>query len=286
MASNILNSPFPAPQGERKEFLYALFTGIFVGGFLVIFTPFGMEESEQWKTTRIAGFGFVTFFCLLIIYFVLPKLFPRFFEEATYTVGKDLIMAVITIVIIGAGNTWYISLWQEIGIANMLGMIWNTFLIGIFPLAFITLIQHMILLKRHVQDSNEINNAAVSNLPVDSIPSPKVEQIKVHILAENESVEIPFEDLFFIESVGNYANVVQKSNGSISRNLYRTTLKSIEAANQLKGLVRCHRSYIVNLDQVKAVNGNAQGLKLTLKDSAEIVPVSRKYVPLVKSYFA
>ena len=67
---------------------------------------------------------------------------------------------------------------------------------------------------------------------------------------------------------------------------HRVTLLSFEI--QLKevfSLVRCHRSYMVNLNKVKNISGNAQGLKLELINHSEIIPVSRKYIPIVKEFF-
>ncbi len=49
------------------------------------------------------------------------------------------------------------------------------------------------------------------------------------------------------------------------------------------GLIRCHRSYIMNPDKVIQVSGNAQGLKLELSNKTYQVPVSRKYIPEIKA---
>ena len=286
MASTLLNSPFPSPQGDWHHFITALLTGIFVGVFLLVFQPFGMAEADHWNPIRVLGFGFVTFICLLIIYFVIPKLFPRFYNEANYTVGKDFITSAITVIVIGIGNSIYLSFWEYIGLSGAFGMIWNTFLVGIFPLTFIGLLQYNKLQRQHHKASEEINIAANRQLN-SAQPLLKKVPAKVNIKTENEKIELDVDQLYFIESVGNYANVVHKSSeGKITRNLYRTTLKSIEAGNQLDGFIRCHRSYIINLNQVKEVNGNAQGLRLSLKDFDEVVPVSRKYVPDVKAFFA
>ena len=67
---------------------------------------------------------------------------------------------------------------------------------------------------------------------------------------------------------------------------YRVTLSSFEAQlEKSSGLVRCHRSYLVNLKNVENISGNAQGLKLELKNQSEMVPVSRKYIPIVRQFF-
>jgi DNA-binding LytR/AlgR family response regulator len=54
-------------------------------------------------------------------------------------------------------------------------------------------------------------------------------------------------------------------------------------------IVRCHRSYLVNLNAVNEINGNAQGLKLSINKMPSggcSVPVSRSYVGDFKVAFA
>lgn len=63
---------------------------------------------------------------------------------------------------------------------------------------------------------------------------------------------------------------------TITTKLLRSSLKKTE--EDLKNhsqFCRCHRAYIVNLQKVESVTGNARGLKLTLKNCREEVPVSR-----------
>ena len=45
---------------------------------------------------------------------------------------------------------------------------------------------------------------------------------------------------------------------------------------------RCHKSYLVNLHQVKHISGNAQGHKLHLFYGDELIPVSRKNNSIIK----
>ena len=67
---------------------------------------------------------------------------------------------------------------------------------------------------------------------------------------------------------------------------YRVTLSSLEIQlKEASSLIRCHRSYLVNLNKVKNISGNAQGLKLELINQSEIIPVSRNYIPIVKQFF-
>ena len=46
--------------------------------------------------------------------------------------------------------------------------------------------------------------------------------------------------------------------------------------------LRCHRSFIVNIEQIKQVKGNSQGVNLMLGDGIDYVPVSRTNIPRLK----
>ena len=93
---------------------------------------------------------------------------------------------------------------------------------------------------------------------------------------QNESFSILPADLLYLEAADNYVRIFYQKNGAVADVLLRSTLKKME--QQLAGypqLFRCHRTYIVHLDQVERVSGNAQGYKLHLKNCSALVPVSR-----------
>ncbi|RYZ20584.1 MAG: LytTR family transcriptional regulator, partial [Sphingobacteriales bacterium] len=82
----------------------------------------------------------------------------------------------------------------------------------------------------------------------------------------------------YIESSDNYSTVVYLKNNQPVKTLLRSSLSRLET--QLSGnavLVRCHRSFIVNLENVEKVTGNAQGYKLHLHEGNFQIPVARKY---------
>ncbi len=43
------------------------------------------------------------------------------------------------------------------------------------------------------------------------------------------------------------------------------------------GIYRCHRSFLVNLSNIKTVTGNSNGFKIYFKSYNKHVPVSRSY---------
>ena len=46
----------------------------------------------------------------------------------------------------------------------------------------------------------------------------------------------------------------------------------------IHSIMRVHKAFIVNLDQIQEINGNAQGYQLTMRDEKIKIPVSRSYM--------
>jgi len=67
---------------------------------------------------------------------------------------------------------------------------------------------------------------------------------------KNLSVKIPLSDIKYIKADGNYSNIQ-----TLDKNyVLRSTLKEIENKLDQKTFYRTHKSYIVNLDQMSAIN--------------------------------
>jgi len=81
----------------------------------------------------------------------------------------------------------------------------------------------------------------------------------------------------FIHAFDNYAIIHSIKDSKYQKEIIRTTLKKTkEDLTEYPNFYQCHKSYIVNLDKVIKVSGNAQGLKLYFKNTHEIIPVSRQ----------
>ena len=65
--------------------------------------------------------------------------------------------------------------------------------------------------------------------------------------------------------------------------MLRSTLKKMEdAVADYSFLFRCHRTYLVNMELVVKVIGNAQGYRLHLSGLEESIPVSRNLNDMVQ----
>jgi tetratricopeptide (TPR) repeat protein len=149
----------------------------------------------------------------------------------------------------------------------------NVFTIAVLPIFAFILIAERVLYNRNLKTAGEISSQ-IKNI------EKKGETELIKLIAENEKdfVETPASEFFFIEASDNYSSVNYFENDKLKKVLLRGSMKKME--DQLTGfecIVRCHKSYIVNINKISRVSGNAQGYKLHFNDIDKEIPVSRAF---------
>ncbi len=83
--------------------------------------------------------------------------------------------------------------------------------------------------------------------------------------------------MLYLESTDNYVVVFYTSNGVVKKELLRNSLKKLENVFGDLPLKRCHRSYMVNLNNLSLVKKSGQKMILSLSNTSETIPVSKTY---------
>ena len=90
-------------------------------------------------------------------------------------------------------------------------------------------------------------------------------------------ISIQLDSLLYFESADNYAIIHYLDDGKAKRKLIRNTLKKLESVFDNALIKRCHRSYIINLNNIKLIEKTSGKLFIHLKNCEKIIPVSRNY---------
>lgn len=92
-------------------------------------------------------------------------------------------------------------------------------------------------------------------------------------------ISVMLENLLYVESADNYATIYYINKSNRSHYMIRNSLKWIEEnLTEDTPLIRCHRSYIVNLDRVKILKKEKSGIVLELDaEATPNIPVSKTY---------
>ena len=280
---SLLNQKYPAPVPGYRSLIIALLFGAFVGCFLVFFEPFDININYgEDQVLELLFFGCISTIVLSLFLFVLPYLLPGVFSDSHWSVKHQLLFYFLMLFVIATFNGLYTNYINELSFSwsNYWWMTNRTFVLGGIPLSFITLLDYQRKSRFHSTVAEQITERKP---PVDQ----SLEKLFTVLTdLKSEQFSIGEKDFYFAKAVGNYVEIFSTMENKLEKSMYRVSLSSIE--EQLKEstkLIRCHRSYIVNLNKVTNISGNAQGLRLTLNKESDFVPVSRKYIPQVKQYF-
>ncbi|MBX2907295.1 MAG: LytTR family transcriptional regulator [Taibaiella sp.] len=288
----LLKQPHPLP-GKKNVLLVALLMGAAVALFLIVFQPFGLATvpGSGKKVRLLMGYGLVTAIVVFFNGVLLPLFLPRLYAAERWTLGKDLfLLGLMNFTGVALVNFFYSALVFGFSMSlNSVGFsLFATLSVGFLPFTILVLYRHNRLLQQNLQSAAAINN----QIPAQHNESEKAggnawdEETVIVLNAEGGGEELRFRacDLLYAESADNYIKVTLLDNNTAKTTIIRQTLKQLEelAAAENK-IVRCHRSFIVNMQKVAHAEGNAQGLKLQIEGCDAIVPVSRTYVPAIRS---
>lgn len=109
--------------------------------------------------------------------------------------------------------------------------------------------------------------AAAPALPPAPAPTPPEPASELFVKVGTRSLKINFDDVFYIEALSTYSVLVTTT----QKHIVYLTLKSLSERLPFAHFVRVHRSYIVNLRRVEAVEDHV------LKLGPHHVPVGKSY---------
>lgn len=93
-------------------------------------------------------------------------------------------------------------------------------------------------------------------------------------------------NLLYMESADNYVCIWYLSKGLLTKFMLRNSLKAIEESLADTNVLRCHRSFMVNFEQVKVIRREKDGVYLELGiEKVPDIPISKTYSEKVTHWF-
>ena len=285
-----LNRPYPFSFTPSIRIKQIIPIGICVFLFMVLYKPFGGDAYSAAFMISCAGFA------ALLTTVIIPLIFPKYFNEHKWTLKRNLVwviwMNIIFLIIMFFASNIYVifryNSFQDFTLENFLWWFYIQIVFGIPLGIIINLVNQYYLLIKHLKIADNINcTFEKENLvQVQTI----LEHDKQKRFPNNGLSPLEFEtdkfnkvtfgvdNLIYVEALGNYINIVYcyKENRKIT---IRETISNIEQKIGASKLIyKPHRSYLVNLQNIENVTGDSQGLKIHLKGSGKIIPVSRNKI--------
>lgn len=93
-------------------------------------------------------------------------------------------------------------------------------------------------------------------------------------------------NILYVEAADNYVNIHYINGEKEETFILFNSMKNIEKSFAGTSLMRCHRGYMVNADNVRLMRKEALGLMLEINHCARTIPVSKSFAEPITQYFA
>ena len=265
---------------------------LFAIAFLAVYVPISDTTTAWFSLEDQNSFIYTAFFIIFsTIFLIFSRIMMYYMSKRLirFTLPKFIFWTIGEIILIGLFHA-YISL----RIMHIAGhpteiIIGKSILITFIALGFPFIVtdlsfalidaQRVLKIARRVIQSNEANTA---NLPKNSTNENSVTD-NPDIINFNDytgalKFTVKLENIFYIKAEGNYVNVFYNNKGGISSFVLRNKIQAIEDALSGTPLMRCHRTYIVNTNNIKLIRTEDEGYYIDFnKEGLESVPVSNTY---------
>ncbi len=100
-------------------------------------------------------------------------------------------------------------------------------------------------------------------------------------------ITIKSGSILYLGANDNYVNIYYIDNDKVGYSMLRNNLKALEPRLSPYGIVRCHRSYMANLHNVKIISREKEGIYITFDSKAvSRIPISKSYSEEVMRLFS
>lgn len=272
-----LRKPLPFYENYKQKTAIPIILSLLVMIGIIILTPFENMDIFLKQVFDVFKYGFVIIFISLIFSLILPDVFPKLYNTEKWNVQKTLVLFFVTVLAI-AINITVIAYFFDNPNSKHFSHFFFTILIrsitlGFFPIVLLIFYSERILYRKNHLRAIEIIGDLKSYQQTEQKRSKNV----IYTFAKNTKDEIKITDneLVYIKAEGNYCLLVFVKESRLLKHLVRSSLKEIEhLISKSDHFLRCHKSYIVNLNTIVNVTGNAKGYIFCLKGDCKI-PSSR-----------
>ncbi len=271
---NFFNRPYGLLIDSRIRFILSIGLPLFILFFLWTFGPFGLILFQD--LVRLKLLSVITIIGAIII--IIHVYFFQNIIIKNYTIGVTIVWIFWITLLIGLSNFIIYEKFFNYPNFHWSGlpfMLYQTFLIGLLPYLFIIILYNTYYLRNKIRVINRIN----SELTSFQSNHQTITSLTLTSANLRDVVTIDSNSLICIISADNYVELNWFENGQTKKMLLRNTLAEVENKinKQVSHIQRCHNSYIVNINQIKAISGNSGGYRIILNKIDLEIPISRKY---------
>lgn len=267
---------------DKKNIVnFILFTAAFALVFINIYAPFGVDKWMDVSDVELFFYSSIVILIGMLVIVISRVLMVMVSRSSTMAYGAYALWIVGEILALALVYTLIQWFFLHVGTDFMIilkNSVRNT--------AYIILLPYVIAwLYLSFKDKYTTLEKIESNLTLadyDELAEKKSIQGHTMIPFRDEKGVLKFsikkEDLLYLEAADNYVIIHYLDNAKPVRFMIRNTLKRIEEMLPHAGLVRSHRSFMVNIDNVKMIRKEKEGLIIGFDAPVQVsVPISKTY---------
>ena len=261
-----------------------------IGALAVLLVVFGQPTSLTEFTeqrTYVSPLGqiaicFVSGYGTLILSRELLYFFNRWREMQPVACGIWLILELLLCVTAMGLVFWGVSGAGKVQLAALVGDL----VLGFISLQVIPyVITYLLYRLRETRDEVNRLRQVVDKYESTLLP-PADSKVNFYAKGGRLAFSTKMSNLLYVEAADNYVNIHYLNDGKEDTFILHNSLKEIEKRFVGGSLIRCHRGYMVNVENVKLMRKESVGLMLELNQSTKTIPVSKSYASPVIQYFA
>ncbi len=241
--------------------------------FLILFIlePFNFDERSIRNNTFLTALVYAgVAFSMMLLSTAWIKVFPSAFAEESWTLGRELLYIVYQMTSV-AFAVWLFNTFRGLHSLSeypYLYVLLMVFSVGVLPYSLITVFRHNRMLRNNLQHAAQMNQYTQV--------SKRESQVNQVLFVPKLMEKIRLEDFYYAESKGNDLLLFCVVEGEILQYSIRYTLNQFEDDNrQHEALFRCHRSFLIHMDKIRKIEGNASGFQVLLHPQVHTIMVSR-----------
>ncbi len=258
-------------------------TAIFALLFINIFQPF---NSRDW-VPNITEFRYFLFSCLIILtatcVIAISRTVMYFYAKKNEISYLDYAFWVLVELI--AMSFFYTLFPYYVLHANVL--FWSLFKTAITYTSLIVLAPYSILSLFFSLKDKESRLEKINQQQKEELPDNNGNLYSFYDEKGTLRLSLFSECLFYIEAADNYVCIYYMNKGKLTNFMLRNSLKNIEHVFSERNLIRCHRSFVVNIANVKIIRKGENGLSIDFDcDGVRSIPISKTFSANVLEQFS
>ncbi|MBQ7072182.1 MAG: LytTR family transcriptional regulator [Bacteroidales bacterium] len=266
-----------------RGFLYrtVLYDVLFSIGFLVLYKPFSSTfwlSVSSWKLALAS----IAFYLACIVFLLASRELLYRFQKKHEARIKHI--AIWTAAELAGLAVIYLLFTSALGYSTLSGPV-ELLLRTAFCVALILVFPFLIaFMYATIQDKKEEIRLLQLNI-TENEAQPEIPMVHLYDHSGALKISAAQDDIFYIMSQDNYVSIHYLIGNDMNSYLLRCSTIQVEEALKGTSIMRCHRSYLVNLNHVKMLKHSSGKAVIVLSDNTGTqIPVSRNYYKELRKF--